>query len=75
MSGLGAFVRALRRPGGEYVVREGYRGINVVCDGPAENVPEPGGLPGAEPLGSILVWGVCPHCGGRHDGDCRWPAL
>lgn len=36
-------------------VREGYRGINIVHD-PAENLeatrvlPEPGGLPGAEPL-------------------------
>lgn len=27
-----------------------YRGINVVCDEPAGNVPDPGGLPGAEPL-------------------------
>lgn len=26
----------------------GFRGINVVQDGPAEGVPEPGGLPGAE---------------------------
>lgn len=30
-------------------LRSGYRGINVVQDGPAEGVPEPGGLPGAEP--------------------------
>lgn len=32
---------------------EGFRGINVVNDGtePVEDVPEPGGLPGAGPLG------------------------
>lgn len=31
-------------------IAAGYRGINIVHDGPAVSVPEPGGLPAAEPL-------------------------
>lgn len=44
----------------EGVVPRGYRGINVVCDEAAGDVPEPGGLPGAEPT----------HC--DEPTHCRW---